>query len=209
MQNRKSADVVIIAGWNVGTATRCAGFIGNFRAKHSSVAAAGWNTFQTTKFAPAAIGAIKSPRHQPGKILNWCLVFLVSRSVGASSRSSAFACAAFLVVKPRTSGSSSLPDHDNGQSLTVSAGPVEFVNDRKDVHACSVGLELPVPVDPAGRLARQQRICRQTLHFYHFAILHPDTDFDPTLYPHAFAVRRIGWRRISNGNGFGRKPDNN
>jgi hypothetical protein len=85
MQNRKLADVVIIAGWNAGTATRCAGFIGNIRAKHSSVAAAGWNIFQTTKFARAAIVATKSPRHQTGKILNGALFFL---AVGMSSRSS-------------------------------------------------------------------------------------------------------------------------
>src|ERR1700758_2752534 len=75
MQNRKLAAVVIIAGWNAGTATRCAGFIGNIRAKHSSVAAAEWNIFRTTKFAPAAIGATKSPRHQTGKILNGALFF--------------------------------------------------------------------------------------------------------------------------------------
>jgi len=81
MQNRKLADVVIIAGWNAGTATRCAGFIGNILAKHSSVAAVGWNTFPTIKFAPAAIGAIKSPRHQTGKILNGALFFLLALAV--------------------------------------------------------------------------------------------------------------------------------
>jgi len=55
--------------------------------------------------------------------------------------------------KSRTSGSSSLPDHENGQSLTASAGSVELVNDWKDIQASGAGLELPVPVDPAGRSA--------------------------------------------------------
>jgi len=154
MPNRKWADVDIIAGWNAGTATRCAGSIGNIPVKPSSAAAAGWNTFQTTKFATAAIRAINSPRHQPGKIRNWCLVF---GSVGMSSRSAV--CFDDDVVKIRASGSPSLADYNNGQSLTANARPVELVDDRNDIVAGRAGLELPVPVDPAGRLARQQSIC--------------------------------------------------
>jgi hypothetical protein len=112
-----------------------------------------------------------------------------------------------LAVKTRTSGSSSLPKRYNLQSLTVNR--IEFVNDRKDVHASGAGLELPVPVNPAGRLACQQGVCRCALDLYHLAILHPDTHVDSTLDPHALAVRRIGWRRIRNGHCCGRKPDNN
>ena len=78
MQNRKSADGVITVGWNAGTATRCAVSIGNFPAKHSSAATAGWNTSQTTELATAAIGAIHSPRRQPGQIPELVPCFLVS-----------------------------------------------------------------------------------------------------------------------------------
>jgi hypothetical protein len=52
MQNRKSADADIIVGWNVGTVTQCAAFIGNIPAKPLSAAAAGWNTFQTISLPP-------------------------------------------------------------------------------------------------------------------------------------------------------------
>src|SRR5262249_51813485 len=78
MQNRKLADVVTTVGWSAGTATRCGASIGNIRAKHSSAVVAGWNTSQTTKLVSPAVGAIKSPRHQSGKPLNWCLVFSIS-----------------------------------------------------------------------------------------------------------------------------------
>jgi hypothetical protein len=78
-------------------------------------------------------------------------------SVGMSSRSAV--CFDDDVVKIRASVSPSLADYNNGQSLTANAGPVELVDDRNDIVAGRAGLELPVPVDPAGRLARQQSIC--------------------------------------------------
>ena len=167
MQNRKSADVDIIVGWNVGTATQCAGFIGNIRAKHSSAAAAGWNTFQTTRFALAAIGAIKSPRHQPGKILNWCLVFLTVHGSPFAVRSSRFAVGSGHSICPMGRISPILPCSGLGpaDTLTIlyreqrtangqrSTLLFQLVDDRKDIVTGRAWLELPVLVYPAGRHA--------------------------------------------------------